>query len=136
MPDTNDAQLESYLKSFRPLDPEPLPLHVKTHSVSARRRSALAVFTVACSATVALVVIMLSRGPESSSEQLVSRPFSDAGAFVESKDGKRIGLPMIGLTKLALDNHQAFEEFMTDKTQSQFPPMNAEHSALRVLAKQ
>jgi len=136
MSDPNDEQFENYLKSFRPLDPDPLPLRTKTHSVSVRRRSALAVSAVACLAAVALVVIVLSSGREGAHEQSVSRPLSDADAFSGTNDGKRVGLPTIALTKLALDNHQAFDEFITDKTQSQFPPMSTEHSALRVLAKQ
>jgi hypothetical protein len=132
----DDKQFERYLKNFRPIDPEPCPLLTKTHFVSARRRSALAVSAVACLAAVALAFIVLSRGQEAESEQSASRHFSDADAFIGSNDAKRVELPTIALTKLALDNHQAFDKFMTDKTQAQFPPMNTEHSALRVLARQ
>lgn len=136
MPDPDDVRFEHYLKNFRPIDPEPRPLHTKTHSVSARRRSALAVSAVACLAAVSLSFIVLPRGQENESEQSASRPFNDADAFSESNDANRVELPTIALTKLALDNHQAFDKFMTDKTQSQFPPMNAERSALRILARQ
>jgi hypothetical protein len=132
----DDKQFERYLRNFRPINPEPRPLHIKTHSVSARRRSALAVSAVACLAVVALAFIVLSHGQGNESEQSASRPYSDADAFSRSNDAKRVELPTIALTKLALDNHQAFDKFMTDKTQSQFPPMNTEHSALRVLAMQ
>jgi hypothetical protein len=136
MPERNDEQFESYLKSFRPVDPEPLPLHTKTHSVSARRRSVLAISAVACLAAVALVFIVLSRSPESTNEQAVSNPFSDARTFSASRDAESIDLPKLALTKLALDDHHAFDEFMTDKVQSQFPSMKSEQSALRVLAKE
>jgi hypothetical protein len=136
MPEPNDEQFESYLRSFRPVDPEPLPLHTKTHSVSARRRSALAVSAVACLAAAALVVIVLPRGQKGVSERADSQRVSDANASNGAHGGRRVELPTIALTKLALDNGQAFDEFMTYKTQSQFPPMNSEESALRVLAKE
>jgi hypothetical protein len=136
MLDPNDEQFENYLKNFRPIDPEPLPLRTKTNSAGARRRSALAVSAVACLAAAALVVVALPRGHEGEIEQSIERPSSDANAFRGKNDGKRETLPTIALTKLALDNRQAFDEFMTEKNQSQFPPMSAEQSALRVLAKE
>jgi hypothetical protein len=91
---------------------------------------------VACLAAVALVFIVFSRSPEVAQEQAVSKPFSDAHTFSASHDPKSIDLSTLALTKLALDDHHAFDEFMTDKVQSQFPRMNGEQSALRVLAKE
>jgi Spy/CpxP family protein refolding chaperone len=136
MHEPNDEQFENYLKNFRPIDPEPLPLRTKTNSAGARRRSALAVSAVTCLAAAALVVIALPRGHEGATEQSIERPSSDANAFRGTNDGRRQALPTIALTKLALDDRQAFDDFMTDKNQSQFPPMNTERSALRVLAKE
>jgi hypothetical protein len=136
MPEPNDEQFEKYLKNFRPVDPEPLPVRTKKHTAGANSRSALAACAVACLAAVALVIIVLSSGREGANEQSVSRPFSDADALSGSNDGRRVELTTMALTKLALDDRQAFDEFITDKTQSQFPLMSTEHSALRVLAKQ
>ena len=136
MSDADDKQFESYLKNFRPVDPELLPLHTKTHFASARGRSALAVSSVACLAAAALVLIVLSRNTEGVTETAIPLPGAGAPAFSARSTEKRIELPTIVLTKLALDDHRAFDEFMTDKTRSQFPSMNSEQSALRVLAKQ
>jgi hypothetical protein len=43
---------------------------------------------------------------------------------------------MPALTNLALDDHAAFDKFMTDEVQTQFPSMQSDQSALRVLAKE
>jgi hypothetical protein len=40
------------------------------------------------------------------------------------------------LTKLALDDDQAFDRLLTDESRTAFPVMHAEPSALRVLAKE
>jgi hypothetical protein len=79
---------------------------------------------------------MLSRSPEGANEQAVSKPFSDARSVSAHNDAKSTDLPTLALTKLALDDHHAFDEFMTEKVQSQFPRMNGEQSALRALAKE
>jgi hypothetical protein len=136
MSDADDKQLESYLKNFRPVDPEPLPLRTKTHSVSGRRRSALAISAVACLAAIALVFILMSRGPDGANEQSPSRPFGEANLSSANNDAKRVEIPTPVLTKLAFDDHRAFDQFMTEKFQSQFPPMKSERSVLRVLAEE
>jgi hypothetical protein len=131
MPDTDEKQFESYLKSFRPVDPEPLPLGGKTHSVGARRRSALAVTAVACMTAIALVLIVSSHNQQNGNDQPASHTFSNSSDNVKPT---KISAPV--LTRLALDDHQSFDEFMSEKVQSQFPPMKSEQSALRVLAKE
>lgn len=136
MSDADDKQFESYLKSFHPVDPEPLPLHTKTHSVSARWRSPLAVSAVACLAAVGLVFVVLSRGPEGGSEQSASLPFGDGSHGGAGNDAKRVEMPTPVLTKLALDDRRAFDRVMTERFQSQFPSMKSEQSALRVLARE
>jgi hypothetical protein len=131
MPDTDEKQFESYLKSFRPVDPEPLPLGGKTHSVGARRRSALAVTAVACMTAIALVLIVSSHNQQNGNDQPASHTFSNLS---DNAKPTKISAPV--LTRLALDDHQSFDEFMSEKVQSQFPPMKSEQSALRVLAKE
>jgi len=131
MPEPNDEQFEAYLRSFHPVDPEPLPLRVKRHAAGAQHRSALAVIAVACLAAAALAVIVLPRNPRSTNEPLATLIPSD----VSSKAAKT-GTSVPALARLALDDHAAFVEFMADKAESQFPQMKSEQSALRVLAKQ
>jgi hypothetical protein len=136
MSDADDKQFESYMKSFRPVDPEPLPLRTKMHSASARGRSMLAVSAVACLAAVALVFIVLHRGSDGAIEPVDSGLLRDLHAVSRRGEEKRIGLPTVVLTRLALDDSRTFDEFMTDKVNSQFPSMKNEQSALRVLAKE
>src|ERR1700684_467408 len=127
MPEPNDEQFEKYLKNFRPVDPEPLPIRTKKHTAGANSRSALAACAVACLAAVALVVIVL---PHS------SQPSGNPAPVELPNNARRDRISTPTLTRLALDDHAAFDEFITDKIQSQFPPMSTEQSALRVLAKQ
>jgi hypothetical protein len=131
MSDTDEKQFESYLKSFGPVAPEPLPLRPKAHSADARRRSALAGTVVACLAAVAFVLIVFSHKQQNGNDQPASSSFSDS-----SNNAKRTEIFTPVLTRFALDDHQSFDEFMTDKVQSQFPPMKSQESALRVLAKE
>ena len=135
MPDFDDKQFEGYLKGFRPVEPEPLPLRIRRQSAGTRR-SALAASVVGCLAVAALAVIVLSDGRNGTTQLVASQPLSDTIQISGSSNRKRVEMPAIALTRLALDDHAAFEQFMTDKTQSQFPPMNTERSALRILAKQ
>jgi hypothetical protein len=135
MPDADEKQFESYLKSFRPVAPEPLPLRTKAYSDDARRRSALAATAVACLAAVALVSIVLSRSPQRANDQVGSQPANDVNPY-GANNAKRAEISTPVLTRLALDDDYAFDQLMTDKVQSQFPSMKSEESALRVLAKE
>src|ERR1700722_6005453 len=127
MPEPNDEQFEKYLKNFRPVDPAPLPVRTKKHAAGANSRSALAAFAVACLATAALVMIVLPRGPlPRNTQELPTIP----------SNAQHTEMSMPALTNLALDDHAAFDKFMTDEVQSQFPSMQSAQSALRVLAKE
>jgi hypothetical protein len=127
MPEPNDEQFEKYLKNFRPFDPEPLPVRTKKHAAGANSRSALAACAVACLAAVALVLIVLPHSSQPSNDQAPTQlPIST----------KHTEISMPTLTRLALDDHAAFAEFMSDKVQTQFPSMKGEQSTLRVLAKE
>ena len=130
MPDPNEEQFENCLKAFRPVAPEPLPLHITTHSahaVPSRHRAALAVAAVACLAAAALAVIVFPRGSQSTNDE--------APRHISSNTIPD-GVSMPALTRLALDDKIAFDKIMTAKVQTQFPSMNSEQSALRVLAKE
>jgi ferric-dicitrate binding protein FerR (iron transport regulator) len=127
MPEPNDEQFEKYLKNFRPVDPEPLPVRTKKHAAGANRRSALAACAVACLAAAALVMIVLPRGP---------RPTNNQSPAQITNNSQHTELSMPALTNLALDDHAAFDKFMTEEVQTQFPPMQSEQSALRVLARE
>lgn len=127
MPEPNDEQFEKYLRNFRPVDPEPLPVRTKKHAAGASSRSALVACAVGCLAAVAAVVIVLPRNSRPSNYQAAAEPRDDARH-------DKISTP--ALTRLALDDHAAFDEFMSDKVQTQFPSMQSAQSALRVLAKE
>ena len=127
MPEPNDEQFEKYLKNFRPVDPEPLPVRTRKHAAGASSRSALAACAVACLAAVAVVVIVLPRNSQPTNEQAAAEPRGDA---------RQDRIPTPALTRLALDDHAAFDQFMSDKFQTQFPSIQSAQSALRVLAKE
>ena len=127
MPEPNDEQFEKYLKNFRPVDPEPLPVRTRKHAAGASSRSALAACAVACLAAVAVIVIVLPRNSQPTNEQAAAEPRGDA---------RQDRTPTPALTRLALDDHAAFDQFMSDKFQTQFPLMQSAQSALRVLAKE
>ena len=127
MPEPNDEQLEKYLKNFRPVDPEPLPVRTKKHAAGASSRSVLAACAVACLAAVALVMIVLPRAPKPDNNQELS---------AIPKNARHTEMSLPALTNLALDDHAAFDKFMTDEVQTQFPSMQSEQSALRVLAQE
>jgi hypothetical protein len=126
MPEPNDEQFEKYLKNFRPVDPEPLPVRTKKHAAGANSRSALAACAVACLAAVALVVIVL---PHS------SQPTADQAPPSIPNNAQHTEITIPTATRLALDDRAAFNKFMTEKVQTQFPAMKSEQSTLRILAK-
>jgi negative regulator of sigma E activity len=128
MANLDDEQFKSYLKSFRPVAPEPLP--VERHLGRAGRLFALTVTAAVSLAAVVLVAVLLFRARHrlpAANEQVAMQP-------LESSNPSQIGTPI--LTKLALDDQEAFDEFMNEKVRTQFPPMNSEGSALRILAKE
>jgi hypothetical protein len=127
MPEPNDEQFQKYLNNFRPVDPEPLPVRTKKHAAGTNRRSALAACAVACLAAVALVVIVLPHSSRPTENQ------TPAGIPVNTKHTE-ISVPL--LTKLALDDRAAFDEFTREKVQTQFPQMKSQQSTLRILAKE
>lgn len=127
MSEPHDEQFENYLRSFRPVDPETLPVRAKRHAAGVEYRSKLAAIAVACAAAAALVMIVLPRSPQGTNEQVARQVLNNAN---------RSDISGPALTKLALDDHAVFVEFMSDKAESQFPQMRSEQSTLRVLAKQ
>jgi len=134
MANPDDEQLKSYLKSFHPVVPE--PLRTRAYPAKAGRLFALATTAAVSLAAIGLVVVLLSR-----SWQHVPRPATKSSPSREiavqslnSARGSQISTTL--LTKLALDDHEAFDELMTEKVRTQFPLMKDEQSALRVLAKE
>src|SRR5579863_1582039 len=98
MPEPNDEQFEKYLRNFRPVDPEPLPVRTEKHAAGANSRSALAACAVACLAAVALVMIVLPHSSQPTNDQAPA-PRSDA---------KQDNISTPALTRLALDDRAAF----------------------------
>lgn len=134
MVDPDDNQFETYLKSFHPVVPEPLP--AKRSVRRSRRLLVLAATAAAGLAAAVIVIVLLSRSSQPV-PQLTGRSSPTQEMDVQSLNlASRSQISTTLLTKLALDDHQAFDEFMTEKLRAQFPPMKDERSALRVLAKE
>ena len=127
MHDRDDEQFECYLKSFRPVDPGPLPFSASGTATSGRRRVAFAVTAVGCFAVAALLLITLSnRAPRMTDKTLSER----------ASEPNQVQVSAPALTRLAFDDHDTFVELISKKAESQLPPMKGEQSALRVLAKE
>lgn len=138
MPILDDEQFERYLKEFRPVDPQPLP--AKKHLIVSRHQ--LTVVAVAAGALAATVIlaILFSRTHEhgvptgdASSVTRKATTLQPSRPIVSSKQSE-MGTP--ALTKLALEDSEAFNAVMTEKLKTQLPTMKDERSTLRVLAKE
>ena len=127
MSDRDDKQFEIYLKSFRPVAPESLPIPAVGNVPGSRRRAALAFATVGCLTAAALSLAAISHRAQQVGVQAISAVEVQANQVEPST-------PV--LTRLAFDEHHAFDDFMSEKAQSQFPEMKREQSTLRVLAKE
>jgi site-specific recombinase len=137
MTSPDDEQFKSYLKGFRPVPPE--PLQTRRHSVRARRLFTLAAGATAGLAAIVVVLLLPSRTRERIvSTADVSSPNQETATRVARtlSSAKRSQMSTPALTKLALDDRETFNELMTEKLRTQFPSMNGEQSALRVLAKE
>ena len=129
MPDRGEEEFENYLRSFRPIDPDALPAPIAAHpatATGARSRIALAFTATGCLAVAALFLITLSN----------ARHANDKAVSAPEIEASRTNISTPTLTRLALDEHDAFAEFMTEKAELQFPPMRSDQSTLRILAKE
>lgn len=128
MADRGEEQFENYLRSFQPIDPEafPAPPIVARSATAARRRIALALTVTGCLTAAALLLITLPNARRAADKALSERVIEASQANISTPT----------LTRLALDDQDAFAEFMTEKAESQFPPMRSDQSTLRVLAKE
>lgn len=127
MHDRGEEQFENYLRSFRPIDPEALPAAIPAYGATAPRRGiAIAFAATVCVIAAALLLITLPNA-RLATHRVVSEPPSEAS---------RTNISTPTLTRLALDEHDAFAECMTEKARLQFPPMRSDESTLRVLAKE
>lgn len=132
MANRDDDQFESYLKSFQPVAPEPLRL--EKHPIRTGRLFVLSATAALSLLALVVVLALLSRtwqrlppATPSANQKVATRPR-------ENTNRSQMSTPM--LAKLALDDHEAFDELMAEKVRTQFPPMKDEQSALRVLAKE
>lgn len=133
----DDEQFKGYLKEFRPVDPQPLPAN--KHLIVSRHQFAVAVVAAgALAATVTLATLFSRthkhsvRTGDGSSVTQKATTLQASRPIVSSKHSE-MGTP--ALTKLALENSEAFNTVMTEKLKSQLPTMKDERSTLRVLAK-
>jgi len=125
--DRDDEQFKIYLKSFRPLAPQALPIAGVGNTPGSRLRIAFAFTAVGCLAAASVLLIVISHRADRAGIQAIS-PAEIQASRVEPST------PV--LTRLALDEHEAFAEFLSEKAKSQFPAMRSERSTLRVLARE
>ena len=133
----DDEQFKNYLKEFQPVAPKPLP--IKTRLSASRRVFLLAASAAAC-VTIALVWVPRHRKqilPNSSSNRTAN---ASQVAIIQGRRGninaKQAPISTPLLTKLAFDDRDAFDTFLSDRLQTQFPRMESDDSTLRVLAKE
>jgi hypothetical protein len=138
MANSDDEQFKNYLKSFRPVTPQ--SLQAKRHLVKPRRLFAVAVGVAASLAATVIVVLLLSHSRKHTLSTRKSRSVTEQTTMLQtsrpiaSAKQSKISTPV--LTKLALEDSEAFNTLMTERLQTQFPAMKGEQSALRVLAKE
>lgn len=137
MPVLDDEQFERYLKEFRPADPQPLP--VKGYSPLFCHQWAVAALAAGAVTATVILAILFSRTHEhgvptgdASSVTQKATTLQASRPIVSSKQSE-MGTP--ALTKLALEDSEAFNAVMTEKLKTQLPTMKDERSTLRVLAK-
>ncbi len=132
----DDERLKSYLKEFRPVAPPPLPtkkrLFVRPRLVVASAAGALA-------ATLVLAILFFyihelgvptHNGSPATQQITISQPCCPIVSLKQST----LGTP--ALTKLALEDSEAFGRVMTERLKTQLPAMEDERSTLRILAKE
>ncbi len=133
----DDEQFKSYLKGFRPVAPE--SLHTKRRSGATRRVFLLAAGAAAC---FILALLWIPRHPKQPLPTSTSSGPADPSqiamlqASPPNVNARQSQISTPVLTKLAFDDREAFNVFLTDKLQTQLPRMEGEQSALRVLAKE
>lgn len=133
----DDEQLKSYLKGFRPVAPE--SLHTKRRSGATRRVFLLAAGAAAC---FILALLWIPRHAKQTLPTSTSSGPADAlqNAMLQASrpnvNARQSQISAPVLAKLAFDDREAFDAFLTDKLRTQLPRMEGERSALRVLAKE
>jgi hypothetical protein len=131
MASQDDEQFKGYLKSFRPLVPQ--ALHNQRNSSKGRRAFAAAAgATVALAATI-VVALLLHRNGEHAAKTSNGSPVTYQTVMAASSTKQsEIGTPV--LTRLALEDPDAFNALMAMKLKAQFPAMMNDESTLRILA--
>jgi hypothetical protein len=122
----HDEDLERYLREFEPRAIQPLRIPRRVSSPQLGWLAAVAVVVLAGS----VALWYGTRQPTGS---------VDSGAISEvrpSSPQRQMPINALALTKLALDDGQAFDTALRDESQAMFPSMRGERSALRVLAKE
>lgn len=136
----DDEQFKSYLKEFHPVAPESLP--TKKHSIATRRSFILVAGAAACVAALVLISLSVHHRHQPAQPTEISGSVADAQQLATLKPSRPIpNTPQLHmstpvLTKLALDDSEAFDALLTDESRDGLPSMQGERSALRVLAKE
>lgn len=122
----HEQDIELYLRKFQPRAVRPLEIPRRAESPQLRWLAAMAVVVFAgC--------VALWYGSRPTTMPAGPRVISERGS-VGFRPPMRIST--LALTKLALDDSEAFDAVLTDESRNMFPKMREERSALRVLAKE
>ena len=121
----HDEDIERYLRKFqlRAIGPLEMPRGVRSRQL--RWLAAVAVVVFA-----ACFVLWYGAHQRSSPEPRTTSEVRSSGFLPPTR------INTLALTKLALDDSEAFDAVLADESRAMFPDMQGEQSALRVLAKE
>jgi hypothetical protein len=122
----HDEEMERYLKKFQPRAVRPLEISRQSGNVWMRRLAAAAVLVLAGG-------ISLWYGQHKTPGSLKTAKVSELQSIVSSAPRSASTLY---LTRLALEDNQAFEALLTKESRMELPDLQGEQSTLRVLAKE
>lgn len=137
MADQDDGRFEQYLKSFRPVAPQSFR---DTRRFYKSRRffaiSATAVASLAAAVIFALVFLHTREHRVSTASGLPASQRLTTVNPLALPSSRKSELSIPALTKLALDDTEAFNRLMDEKLKTQLPPMEGRRNALGMLARQ
>ena len=130
MPILDEGQFESYLKEFRPLPPQSVPVEVRPSA--ARRRFVRMGWAAACAAALVLAFLLLAHRPKS------AEPAGGSGALTTAPQLANSHPFTLGRANALLSGAPSIKEAIDQLSfQPQAaPPSKGKQSALTVLSKE
>lgn len=122
----HDEEMEQYLRNFQPLAVRPLEILQRSGNMWSRRLAAAAVLVLASGLSLWYAHHQTPGSRETASVLEVRN----------TPSGPQRTPSTLFLTKLAMEDSQAFDAMMTKESRMELPDMQGEQSTLRVLAKE